>query len=88
MRLILDVVELFGASFGGLEEDRLRDHLGARALLLILDNFEQLLPAAALVADWLAAAPRLKILVTSRAVLRLSGEHDVPVPPLSLPVDE
>ena len=41
----------------------------------MLDNFEQVLPAAPLVADLLAAAPGLAVLVTSRAVLRLSGEH-------------
>jgi predicted ATPase len=43
------------------------------------------LQAAPLIADLLAAAPRLKVLVTSRALLRLRGEHDVPVPPLTLP---
>lgn len=63
----------------------LRRLLANRLLLLILDNFEHLLPAAPTIADLLAHAPRLKILVTSRAVLRLSGEHRVPVAPLSLP---
>lgn len=53
--------------------------------LLILDNFEHLLVAAPLVTDLLAACPRLKILVTSRAALHLSGEHDFAVPPLALP---
>jgi predicted ATPase/DNA-binding CsgD family transcriptional regulator len=60
-------------------------HLRDRHLLLLLDNFEQVLPAALLVGDLLAAAPSLRILVTSRAVLRLYGGHDVSVPPLSLP---
>jgi non-specific serine/threonine protein kinase len=60
-------------------------HLRGRALLLVLDNFEQVLPAAALVGDLLAAAPDLRVLVTSRAVLHLSGEQAVAVPPLALP---
>jgi predicted ATPase len=55
------------------------------ALLLVLDNFEQILPAAPVVADLLAMCPHLKALVTSRAALRLSGEHEVAVPPLALP---
>jgi predicted ATPase/DNA-binding CsgD family transcriptional regulator len=60
-------------------------YLGSRELLLILDNFEHLLPAATVVSDLLAACPRVTVLVTSRSVLRLSGEHEFPVPPLPLP---
>ena len=60
-------------------------HLADRELLLILDNFEQVLPAAPLVVDLLSAAPRLKVLVTSRAVLHLAGEQEYPVEPLALP---
>ena len=59
--------------------------LARRQMLLVLDNFEQVSEAATAVGDLLAAAPAVKILVTSRAVLRLSGEHEVQVPPLSLP---
>jgi predicted ATPase/class 3 adenylate cyclase len=66
----------------------LTDHLRGRQLLLLLDNFEQILPAALVVADLLAACPRLKILVTSRATLRLRGERELPVPPLALPGSE
>jgi predicted ATPase/class 3 adenylate cyclase/DNA-binding CsgD family transcriptional regulator len=64
---------------------RLKDYLHAKQILLVLDNFEQVLGAAPLVGELLAAAPRLKVLVTSRAVLRLYGEREFVVPPLSLP---
>lgn len=63
----------------------LKAHLRDRRALLLFDNFEHLARAATVVSDLLAAAPRLKALVTSRSVLRLSGEHDYPVPPLALP---
>jgi predicted ATPase/class 3 adenylate cyclase len=53
--------------------------------LLVLDNFEQVLAAAPVVVDLLAACPQLEALVTSRAALQVSGEHTYPVPPLSLP---
>jgi len=56
-----------------------------RRLLIVLDNFEQVVAAAPDVADLLAACPGLKALVTSRAALRLRGEHEVAIPPLSLP---
>ena len=54
-------------------------------MLLVLDNFEHLLQAAPTVAELLAMAPNLKILVTSRAALHVYGEHEFPVPPLALP---
>jgi predicted ATPase/class 3 adenylate cyclase len=68
--------------------DALRDHLRPRALLLLLDNFEHLLDAGPLVAELLGAAPRLTVLATSRAPLRLAGEREFPVPPLPLPEPE
>jgi predicted ATPase len=55
------------------------------ATLLVLDNFEHLLPASSLVSQLLTVNANLKILVTSRAALHVYGEHDFPVPPLSLP---
>src|SRR5438270_7333860 len=54
-------------------------------MLLLLDNFEHLVQAAPTVAELLAIAPSLKILVTSRAALHVYGEHEFPVPPLALP---
>src|SRR6202035_1007275 len=51
--------------------------------LLLLDNFEQVLPAATLVADTLEACPSLKLLVTSRSCLRIYGEQEFPVTPLA-----
>lgn len=53
--------------------------------LLVLDNFEQVLPAAPAIGELLAAAPALAVLVTSRAALNLLGEHQILVPPLALP---
>jgi len=63
----------------------LKAYLRARRLLLVLDNFEQVVGAAPLLAELLAAAPGLVVLVTSRTVLRLRGEHEFPVPPLPVP---
>src|SRR5215469_8870801 len=63
----------------------LESYLRARRLLLVLDNFEQVLGAAPMLAGLLGAAPGLVVLVTSRAVLRLSGEHEFAVPPLPVP---
>jgi non-specific serine/threonine protein kinase len=56
--------------------------------LLVLDNFEHVLAAAPLVSDLMTCCPRLKILVTSRVLLRVTGEYALPVPPLALPDPE
>ncbi len=65
--------------------DSLKLALRDKHLLLVLDNFEQVVDAAPLIADLLEASPRLSVLVTSRSVLHLRGETGYPVPPLSLP---
>jgi predicted ATPase len=64
---------------------RLAEYVKDRSMLMILDNFEHILPAAGLVDDLLRAAPALKVIVTSRAALRLSAEQELPVAPLALP---
>jgi predicted ATPase/class 3 adenylate cyclase len=63
----------------------LKGALKDRHLLLVLDNFEQVVEAAVMVADLLTACPRLKVLVTSRVVLHVRAEREFVVPPLSLP---
>lgn len=63
----------------------LKEYLRTRRLLLILDNFEQVGAAAPQVAEILSAAPHLAMVVTSRAVLRLYGEHEYPLVPLPVP---
>jgi predicted ATPase/DNA-binding CsgD family transcriptional regulator len=64
---------------------RLQDYLQPKCLLLILDNFEHLVAAAVMIAELLKAAPRVKLLVTSRAVLHLNAEHEYSLRPLALP---
>src|SRR5947207_792702 len=63
----------------------LKAFLHQKSLLLLLDNFEQVIEAAPLLSDLLVACPFLKILVTSRSVLHLRGEHEFLVLPLALP---
>ena len=65
--------------------DALITHLTDKRLLLVLDNFEHVRPAAPLIAALLGACSALKVVTTSRAALHLSGEHLFPVSPLALP---
>ena len=65
--------------------DMLRDHLRERRLLLVLDNCEHVVTAMPEMASLLESCPALNVLATSRAALRLVGEHEYPVPPLGLP---
>lgn len=69
-------------------EQVLHEHLAKRNLLLVIDNFEQVVNAAPVLSDLLMAASGIKILISSREVLHLRGEHDYPVPPLGLPEDK
>ncbi|CAN5793323.1 hypothetical protein BH23CHL4_BH23CHL4_20640 [soil metagenome] len=64
--------------------ERLKAYLRPRQLLIVLDNFEQVVEAAPVVADLLAACPGVKVLVTSRVRLRVSGEREHAVPPLGV----
>src|SRR5215210_1390537 len=69
-------------------EEGIKEHLREKKVLLVLDNFEQILQGAQLVARLLAACPDLKVLATSRIPLGIYGEREYPVPPLSLPDPE
>jgi predicted ATPase len=62
--------------------ERLSEHIGDRRMLLVLDNFEQVVRAAHEVAELLAACPHLEAIVTSRERLHVSGEQIYAVPPL------
>ena len=66
-------------------EESLKGYLRGKELLLLMDNFEQVLGATPLVGELLSVCPKLKVLATSRSVLRVYGEQEYPVPPLELP---
>jgi predicted ATPase/uncharacterized protein HemY/DNA-binding XRE family transcriptional regulator len=66
-------------------EETLAAAIGEREMLLVLDNLEQILPAAPGITRLLARCPQLKALVTSRAALRVRGEHRFPLAPLAFP---
>jgi len=63
-------------------KDGLIEHIGAKSVLLLFDNFEQVTAAAAGLADLLSSCPQLELLVTSREPLHISGEQEYAVPPL------
>ena len=77
----LDVAEVPGRPI----LDLVKEHLRAKEILLIVDNFEQVADAGPVIEDLLTAAPKLHALVTSRVVLSLRGEQEYPVPPLEPP---
>jgi predicted ATPase/DNA-binding SARP family transcriptional activator len=80
-RAILEALEIPEASQD--PEDVLVQALADAELLLLVDNFEQVLPAATTVARLLEAGPAVKVIVTSRAPLHIAGEREFPVPPLA-----
>ncbi len=81
------IARTLGLAEGSIQppEEILEGYLRDRQTLLVLDNFEQILASAALLDALLSAASGLKVLATSRTPLGLYGEHEYPVPPLSLP---
>ena len=84
------IAHALGIQVGGKEQplDRVIEHLRGKRLLLVLDNFEQILPAAVVVASLLESSVGLTVLTSSRAPLRISGEQEYPIPPLDLPDPE
>ena len=77
------VLEMIGRTLGA--KDGLADHIGERELLLLLDNLEQVVAAAPELTSLLETCPNLKLLVTSRELLRVRGEVEYPVLPLADP---
>jgi predicted ATPase len=77
------VTETIAQTLGA--KEGLAKHISERELLLLLDNFEQVVEAAPELSQLLQACPNLRLLVTSRERLRINGEVDYPVPPLTEP---
>ncbi len=81
---ILETLGVQASTRDELPAMRLTTQLSGKGYLIVLDNFEQLLDGATLVVEMLRASPRTKILVTSRAPLRIGGEQELPIPPLDV----
>jgi len=84
------IAHSLGVHVGGKEDplERVLEHVRGKRMLLVLDNLEQILPAATSISALLASGPDLKVIASSRSPLRLSGEQEFPVPPLELPDPE
>lgn len=85
--VLLTIAETLGVFLSPLRSlsESIIAHLAGKKLLLVLDNFEQVVAAAPSLTELLAACPQLKILVTSRVILHLTGEHEFAVQPLATP---
>lgn len=85
--VVSKLAELLGVREGGSQSllESVKSYLRDKHMLLLLDNFEQVLDAAPLISGLLESAPQLKLLVTSRALLNVRGEHEFQVPTLQLP---
>jgi predicted ATPase/tetratricopeptide (TPR) repeat protein len=85
--VISKIAEVLDVREGGSQSllENLKNYLRNKRMLLVLDNFEQVLVAAPLTTAMLESAPNLKMLVTSRALLNVRGEHEFEVPTLELP---
>ena len=82
--VLATIAHILGVEIGSRRvEDRLAEDLRVRSLLLVLDNFEHVARAAPGIAALIAAAPRLKVLATSQASLRIGGEREYAVGPLA-----
>jgi predicted ATPase/DNA-binding SARP family transcriptional activator len=81
------IAQALGLSHDGRRpvDDILTEHLASKYTLLVLDNFEHLVPGARSLGRLLDAVPQLRVVVTSRTPLRLSGEQQLMVPPLPVP---
>ena len=81
------IAHTLGVQLSGAEVPlaRVLDHVRGKRMLLVLDNFEQILSAAPVVGQLLGASAALKVIASSRAPLRIAGEQEFPVPPLELP---
>lgn len=84
------IAHALGVHVGGKEDplERVLEHVRGKRMLLVLDNFEQILPAAPSISALLATGPDLKVITSSRSPLRIAGEQEFPVPPLDLPNPE
>jgi predicted ATPase/class 3 adenylate cyclase len=88
--VVLSIAQAVGVRESGetsLAED-VSQHLSDKTMLLLLDNFDQLVSGAGRLSELLSVAPNLKMLVTSRVLLSVRGEREYPVPPLGLPPGE
>jgi predicted ATPase/DNA-binding CsgD family transcriptional regulator len=85
--VIPSIAQVLGLTDAGDQplSEHLKVYLHEKHMLLLLDNFEQVVTAAPELSELIAFCPGLKILVTSRSVLHIRGEHEFPVPPLALP---